>query len=228
MHHTACSRSKSGQTIAGLALLLLALAWLAGCAPQTRVSGGWQDAASRRQPFTRVLIVGVTPDVNQRCAFEYFLASRIHSEQTAAIRSCEAVADKYAPLTKESIEQAVAKWQADAVVATVLVARQAGAKSGNERDTRGGAYYKATGSGWATDYWGVYGVPVVYGEFQTAPPITTVKGDVKVETRVYETHGATLLYTLETSARNLESRDEGLAIITTPIADRLRREGLVR
>jgi hypothetical protein len=33
--------------------------------------------------------------------------------------------------------------------------------------------YKATDAGYATGYYGVYGVPVVYGEFQTASSITT-------------------------------------------------------
>jgi len=228
VHYQPSRRLQNGAATVKPVLVLLGAAWLLGCAPQTKVSGGWQDNTPRPQPFARVLIVGVTPNINQRCAFEYFLASRIQSDKTDAIRSCDAVADKYAPLTRESIDQAVAAQQADAVVATILVARQAGAKSGGDRDTRGGAYYKATDSGWATGYYGAYGVPVLYGEFQTAPSITTVKGDVKVETKVYATHGATLVYTLQTSAKDLESRDEAFAVITTPIADRLHREGLVR
>ena len=209
-------------------LLLMLATGLTGCAQTGSTNEAQASGAGGKSTFARVLIVGVTPDVNQRCAFEYFMVSRLQSEKTEAIRSCDSVKDKYAPLTRESIDQAVAATQVDAVIATILVAREAGAKTGSDRDTRGGAYYKATGSGYATSYWGMYGVPVVYGEFQTAPPITTVKGQVKVETRVYETHGPTLVYTVTTTAKKIESTDEGLAAVTTQVADRLHREGLVR
>jgi hypothetical protein len=88
--------------------------------------------------------------------------------------------------------------------------------------------YKATDAGYATSYYGAYGIPVVYGEFQTAPSITTVTGAVRVVTKVYETRGATLVYTVETKAKNLESRDSGLASVAESIAKRLRREKLIR
>lgn len=211
----------------GPMLLLLGAAWLSGCAQQARVTSAWQDNVSRNQSFTRVLIVGVSPNVNQRCAFEHFLASQVKSESTVAIASCDAVTQKN-PLTRESIEAAVAKYQVDAVLATTLVAVDWGTKEGGSRDTRGGAYYKATDAGYATGYYGVYGVPVIYADFQTAPSITEIKGEVHVTTKLYETRGPTLVYTLDTTARDLKSRDEGLSMLTAPIADRLRRDGLIR
>jgi len=36
------------------------------------------------------------------------------------------------------------------------------------------------------------------------------------------------VYTLDTTAKQLETRDSGLAALTTPIAERLHREGLIR
>jgi hypothetical protein len=74
----------------------------------------------------------------------------------------------------------------------------------------------------------VYGVPVVYAEFKTAPSVTTLKGDVEIRTNVYATATASRVMTLDTKAKNLEGRAEGLDALTTPIADRLRREGLIR
>jgi len=209
------------------ALTLLAAAGLSGCASQPSVSSAWQDGASHNPSFSRVLIVGVSPDINQRCAFEHFLASRIMSASVKAIASCDVVKAKN-PLTRESIEEAVASQQADAVVATTLVSVDYGAKEGAGRDDRGGGMYKATDAGYATGYYGVYGVPVVYGEFQTASSITTVKGTARVTTKVWETKGPTHIYTMETTVGNLESRDTALAAITGPIADRLRRDGLIR
>lgn len=219
------SRVRNAPALRGL--LILGAAWLSGCASQPSVSSAWQEGVPHNQSFSRVLIVGVSPDINQRCGFEHFLASRIMSASVKAIPSCDVVKAKN-PLTRESIEEAVASQQADAVVATTLVSIDWGTKEGAGRDDRGGGMYKATDAGYATGYYGVYGVPVVYGEFQTASSITTVKGTVHVTTKVWETKGPTHIYTMETTVGNLESRDTGLAAITTPIAERLRRDGLIR
>jgi len=212
-------------TTVGAMLCLIGAVLLSGCAQQARVKGAWQEGVPRKQSFTRVLIVGVSPHVNQRCKFEAFMASQLKSESVKAIRSCDA-ATKKDPLTLESIEQAVASVQADAVLATSLVSRELELKEGGSRDTRGSAMYKATDAGYATDYYGVYGVPVIYGEFKTAAAITTVEDEVRVSSRLYETRNKTLIYTLETHARNLESTDVALSDIAAAIANKLRREGL--
>ena len=208
-------------------LLLAAVAALPGCAQQVRVNGSWQDDVARDQAYTRVLVVGVSPDYNQRCAFESFLALQIRSESTTVITSCRAMSSKDA-LTLENIERVIAEHQVDAVLATSLVASKIGAQEGGSSETRGDSYYKAVGIDYWSGYYGAYGMPVVYGEFQTAPPITTVTGEVEILTKVFETRGATLVYELNTKARDLESRESGLAIITGPIAERLRKDGLVR
>jgi hypothetical protein len=130
-------------------LMLLGAAWLSGCASQPSVSSAWQDGVSHNPSFSKVLIVGVSPDINQRCAFEHFLASRIMSASVKAIASCDVVKTKN-PLTRESIEEAVASQQADAVVATTLVSMDWGTKEGAGRDDRGGGMYKATDAGYAT------------------------------------------------------------------------------
>jgi hypothetical protein len=64
---------------------------VSGCAQQAQVKGAWQDGVPRKQSFTKVLIVGVSPHVNQRCKFEAFMASQLKRESVKAIRSCDAV-----------------------------------------------------------------------------------------------------------------------------------------
>jgi hypothetical protein len=220
-----------------LLLLLAAATTLPGCAQQpVKVQGEWQDGASRDQPFTRVLVVGVSPDYNQRCAFEGFVANQMRSEATTVFTSCRVLSSKE-PLTRENVERAIAEHNADAVLATFLVAAEIEATEGGTNETRGEGYYKATGIDYATGYYGgygayrgygVYGVPVVYGEFHTAPPLTTVQGSVEISSRLYETTGATLVYELTTTAHDLESRAGGLAEVSGAMADRLRKDGLVR
>jgi hypothetical protein len=175
--------------------------------------------------------VGVSPDVNVRCAFESFLASTVQSESTKVLASCGVLSLKE-PLTVEAIERVVAEHRIDAVLATILVAGKVGSVQGGTSETRGEAYYKATDIGYeyygSYGSYGAYGVPVVYGEFETAPPITTIKGQVEVLTKVFETGGPTLVYVVNTKARDLDSRAAALATIAGPIAERLRRDGLIR
>lgn len=217
----------SGSRIVAATMALAGAAWLTGCGTQSSISSDWADGASRGQTFQRVLVVGVTPDLDQRCTFERFLAQRINSESTRAITSCSSVKQRD-PLTRESIDEAVASQQADAVVATILVSKEYHVREGGTMDTRGGGAYKATGAGWADSYYGVYGVPVIYGEFKTQPSVLSGSADAEIMTRVYETKGATLVYTLQTEVKNAQSRPTGLDALTTPIAERLRKAGLVR
>jgi len=219
-----------------LSLLAAGAAALTGCAQPVKVQGAWQDEAPRGQAYTRVLVVGISPDYNQRCAFEGFLANQLRSEATTAFTSCRVLSSDE-PLTRENVERAIAEHKADAVLATILVAAQVEAREGGSSETRGEGYYKATGFGYETGYYGLggyygmygaYGVPVVYGEFRTAPPLTSAQGSVKVASGLYETAGATLVYELTTTAQGLESRVGGLAEVTGPMADRLRQDGLVR
>ena len=212
------------------ALVLSVLAGLAGCTRPVVLDGSFSADAPRDGKFTNILVVGVSPDVNQRCRFEQSLAASLRSDAVKATMSC-AVMDTKEQLSRESVERAIAAVGADAVLATTLVASSATAKEGATADARGGGYYKATDVGYdmyGYGNWGAYGVPVVYGEFETAPSVFSISGTAVLTTKVYETKGAALIYTLDTKAKNLASREMALAQITPAIAERLHREGLVR
>lgn len=179
-------------------------------------------------PYTRVLVVGISPDEKLRCRFERFLAARINSEHTKSVASCDAVT-KVDPLTLESIQEAVDWLKVDAVVATSLVNREwTTEEGGGGRDTRGTAGYKATDAGFAYGYYGMYGVPVIYGEFVATPAVTTLSGTVHLTTKVFATKGPTLVYTLDTKVKKQDWADRSYSGVTTPITKELRREGLVK
>ena len=112
------------------------------------------------------------------------------------------------------------------LLATSLIASTAKAKEGGSADARGGGYYKATGYDYG--YWGAYGVPVVYGEFETAPSVFSISGTAELSSRLFETRDATIVYRLETRAKSFDSREMAIARITPAIADRLLKDGLVR
>jgi hypothetical protein len=185
------------------------------------VKGEWVDKALRGKPFSRILVVGISPNVDQRCPFERNLASRLKSESTVAMASCDVVAEKN-PLTRESIEGAVKAQNADAVIATSLISKDWDVKQGNTYDTRGSAQYKATDA-----YYGYYGT-VVAADFQASAPLTTLNGQAHIVSKVYETQGATVVYTIDTKVTNVASTEAGLIEITLPIGKRLRKDGLIR
>lgn len=206
----------------------LAAAALAGCAQApARSDGAWSPGAPRGQAFDTILVVGVAPTLNQRCSFERFMVTELRGTGSTILSSCNTLPHSE-PLTRENVERVIAEHGVDAVVATRLVDVRGRVREGGTMETRGDAYYKPTDVGYEYGYFGVYGVPVVYGEFETAPSLLNVTGEVTVLTQVFETGGATLIYQVNTKARGLDSRLEGLAEVTSSVGQQLRRSGLVR
>ena len=202
-------------------LVVGAAALSASVSASASVKRAWGDKAERGQTFSRILVVGVSPNVDQRCPFERNLAQRIKNESTVAMASCDVVAEKN-PLTRESIEAAVVAQNADAVIATSLISKEWDVKQGNTYDSRGGAYYKATDA-----YYGLYGT-VVAADFQTSAPVSMLSGEAHITSKLYETQGKTVVYTLDTTIKNVSSQEAGLIEITLPIGKRLRKDGLIR
>jgi hypothetical protein len=201
--------------------LLLGAACLAAAPSHAQVKGTWADGASRDHSFARVLVVGISPDVNQRCSFERAMVATLKSEGTQAYVSCDVMPQR-AELTREAIEAAVAAKNADAVLATSLISQAWETKEGGTNDTRGFGVYKPIDS-----YYGIYG-SVVAADFDAAAPLTSVQGEAHVTTKLWETSGATVVYTVDTRVKKIETRSEALAEITPQIAKKLRREGLTK
>lgn len=213
-----------------LVLVAASLTLFAGCASMAKSKGAWTQGATRGQGYSTLLLVGVSPNRSQRCAFERILARRLRNDHTLVATSCDALKNKET-LTREDVEAAVDELGIDAVMATLLVKRKIESKEGGSRDTRGGAYYKATDSGWAygwDGYYGMYGVPVIYADFTTAAPINTIEADVEVSTKVYDVKTKQPVYTVNTRLNKIKSRDEGFLAITAAIAEKLQDDGLVK
>jgi hypothetical protein len=216
----------SRSRIVSSGLVLLAAVCLTACSA-IKVKAAWSESVTGDPAFSNLLVVGVSPDRNVRCAFEQALADNLRSATIKATASCGvmAVDEK---LSREAVEAVVKSMGADAVIATRLVAVKAGKKEGGSRDERGGGYYKPVAYGFDYGYFGAYGIPVVYGEFETFPSVFSISGTVELATNVYETNSGEKIYGMDTEAKNLESRGMALALITPRIAERLRDDGLIR
>ena len=209
-----------------LACGLLAAMLVSACVGRPSVKSNWVDNAARSQTFSRLLVVGVSPDYSQRCNFEYWLVRDLRSQNVQADASCSSLT-KEVPLTRETVEKLVGTLHSDAVLATSLVSAKWKSKEGGTYDTRSTGSYKYVASGWDTGFYGAYGVPVDYYEFKSLPSITNARAQAHVLTKVYETHGAKLIYTIDIKVRDIESSQLGLATVTPAISDRLRHDGLI-
>ena len=215
---------RTSQRLPAVAALVVAIAGLGGCTQPIRATGTWNEGATRPQTFRKLLVVGVTPDYNQRCNFEWVLATKMRSEAVESITSCSLMkAD--VQLSRESIEGVIKSSGVDGVVATRLVDSGASLKQGGTEDTRGHGMYKATDMGYG---YGYYGMPVVYGEFSSSRPIIEMESTFEVVTQVYETRGASQVYTLKTAGKSRDDINIVREDISWAIAERLRKDGLIR
>jgi len=221
LRFTAESRRPSQHSLA-LAALILTIAGLAGCTHSIRATGAWNEGATRPQAFRKLLVVGVSPDYNQRCNFEWVLATKMRSETVNATTSCSLMKGDV-QLSRESIERVIQSLGADGVVATRLVTSAGSLKEGGTMDTRGSALYKASDTGY-----GYYGMPVVYGEFAASRPIIELESSFEVMTQVYETGGASPVYSLKTAGKSRDAINIVREDISWAIAERLRRDGLIQ
>ena len=203
------------------------MTWLVACSGRPVVKSNWVDSAARAQTFSHLLVVGVTPDYTQRCNFEFWLVRDLRAENVQAEPSCSYMT-KEDPFSREAIVKLVGEHHYDAVVATSLVSGAVHSREGGTYDTRSTGSYKYIASGWDTGFYGAYGMPVDFYEFKTLPSITNMRGQAHVLTKLFETRTASLVYTIDTKARDIESSQLGLAMITPAIAERLQRDGLIR
>jgi hypothetical protein len=203
-------------------LLLLSVTWLSGCVGGGSASSAWQTAAPH-PPFSRILIVGVSTDFNQRCDFEFAMSSQFSGNPPHPIVSCNSMTPTE-QLTRANIERAVASVHADAVLTTAVVSVQTSEQKGEPTP-----YYQIVGQGYVTGPLGAYGIPVAFVQLETTTPLPTVSGDIHLITKLFDAKDATLLYSLDTQAKDnaLQSTESTMDDLTGQIGNRLRRDGVI-
>jgi hypothetical protein len=206
---------------------VLSACLVTGCASGGSSSTNWASGAPRGNTYSRVLVVGVTPSEDDRCMFENFLADQLTSPATQVIQSCDQ-ATPVTPPTQESVAKMVAATGADAVLATRLVGAQAAVQNDGSRDDRGGYYFKAEGTADAVGPWGFYDLPVVYGQYENEPALSVLEGQLTVSSKFYATQSRSLVSTITTTVKDMDTSDNSIAAVAAAIANRLRSDHLVK
>jgi hypothetical protein len=90
-------------------------------------------------------------------------------------------------------------------------------------------YYQVVGQGYVTGPLGAYGVPVAFVQLETETPLPTITGDIHLKTKLFDTKDATLVYSLDTRAKDdaLQSTSSTMETPTGLIGDRLRRDRVI-
>ncbi len=205
---------------------------LAGCVMRpVKVESRWAEETSHNQSFHDLLIVGVSPNYNVRCNYERFVAAQLRGPGMKATASCSYM-DSTDPLTVETVVPVVRKIHADAVLVTELIGRENNIVEGGSSETRGEAYYKPVGYGYAHPYYGgiggygSFGLPVTRVEFNAEQSAFALETSVIVASNLYETDKGSLVYSIQVTANN-QSLDEVLHSLSTAVVERLQRDGLV-
>jgi hypothetical protein len=200
--------------------LILSLVCLSGCAGGSSAKSAWRSAP---HSFSRILIVGLSTNFDQRCAFEFSLASQFSGSSTQPLVSCNSMSPTDR-LTRANIEGVVIAEHADAVLTSAVVTLQIGLKQGS-----GTPYYQVTGAGYVTGPLGEYGVPVAFVQLETMPSIPTVTGDIHLVTKLFDPKDGRQIYSLDTQSKenDLQSTPEAIDTIAALVADHLRRDGVI-
>ena len=195
------------------------------------VESVWSEEATRKEKFDNLLVVAISPNYNLRCGYEHRVVSDLRTGGTTASTSC-AHLDPDDPLTVESIEPIVAEIGAEAVLVTELIGREDQLVEGGSSETRGEAYYKPVGYGYAyrRPYYGGYGrygLPVTFVEFTAEQSAFEMQTSVAVATNVFETQDATLVYSVQVTAKKQVTTEQILYELALNLVDQLRSDGLV-
>ena len=78
-------RAPSRSTLLRPLVGLLLFAALAGCTRQVVVKGDWTEGVAHPSGFANILVVGISPDVNARCAFEQSMTANLRSENRSRL-----------------------------------------------------------------------------------------------------------------------------------------------
>lgn len=205
--------------LAAIRSLLLAatLSFAAGCSTPTKLSSTWHDQGAVRDPFTNLLVVGVSDDSGRRRRFEVLMVETLQGSGNRAAASIRAMPDGQ-PLNRDSVNEAVRATDAQGVIVTRLVSREVTAQ---EVAGRTGVKTRRKDE-YAYDFF-----RYDYKEYEE-PGYLLAKSTVTLSTDMYKAGDGELVYSVETTIYEKETEFEIFDEASTAIVRRLRRDGLIR
>jgi hypothetical protein len=178
-------------------LLLFLTLTLTGCSSITMVAS-WRDKSAPARSYGKLLVVGITENGQMRQLFEEVMAAELRKKGVIATPSYLITGMKEKQ-SRESLEKAVKKTGADAVITTRV--------TGRKRSTDTHVGYVMTDRGFANPYlnnyydvmpndlYGFYGASVVaYATFDMKSVEVTTSTTSTLETNLFDTATGKLIW----------------------------------
>jgi hypothetical protein len=195
----------------------LAVAAFVGACGNTKVLDTWSDTAIKPAPAKRIVVVGLSGDDITRRLFEDTFSQELKDRGNDAVAGHTFLPDKLIS-SPDSALAAIKKAGFDAV----LTARSMGVKT-EETETVGRAYY-VPDSGYST--WGSY-YGAVYGDI-TANTYSTRSEKAMVETHLYQTSTAKLVWGARSATQSTGKMTEGMRDYARTVVSALGKSGFVK
>ena len=206
-------RRTSVMTFGVLSLILLILL---SCGTATMFAGTWADPRYQNASIEKALIIGLFDNPTNRRAFETQVAHELLKRGIGGIPSSD-----FMPHDEMVNEQTLRKHFKEMDIDAVLLAKFAGADT-DRYYTPGSTYVVPT------TYYDLYGYYTYGYEYVHHPGYWTETTVVKLETNLYETKDARLIWSGLTETHNPAGALDGIKSLAPVLVSRLVKEGFLR
>jgi len=194
--------------------ITIAVALLAACAAQTRLTHTWTEAAFHGAPFKRVLVIGFGEDGATRRIFEEEFAGRLRASGVAAVPSYT-LASGVNETDLKKVKEMVAHSGADGVLTTRLVGID------KRVNVYPGQVIITPAIGYRRNFYGYYSSTMVI------PPTTYNYDVVTLETNLWQVVGESLVWSGTTETFAPEDVRKSTVEFAGIIVTALRGQGLL-
>lgn len=197
--------------------VLLSVLLLAACTKGTKITKVSHEKRPADAPYSKVLIVGVTPNEGLRWRWERLMASTLEDRGITAWASVKEMGYD-TPLNRDNVVVAVRKTGADAVLVSRLIRQDVAARG---VDARKEAKLRRRDE-YIFDFF-----RYDYEEVEV-PSYTLLTSTVEINTDLYEATEGRLIYSLNSITYQKQTEWEVLDEVTIAITKRLGKDKMAR
>ena len=203
------------------AVVLLALGLLISCTrtedPMTTIPRTWRIPGYKNAVFKDVMVLAVTREEDVRKALEDAFVADLSSDHTRA-RASWKLLPEHKDLTEEKLEKEVRKAGFD----SVLLIRVLGVDE-DEEYVKPRKYYKREPGKHRYKNYYRYSYEII-----NEPGYFKTNQTYRLESNLYQTSDAELVWSSQSNTVNPETVEEGVTSVSQAVAGKLKQEGLVR
>jgi hypothetical protein len=200
-----------------LLILSAILSAISGCAEHTKIVKLYEDKSIRDTPYDTVLVVGITPDVNERRKLEDLLSQELRVAGSNAVPTYS-LAGLTQSVLQDDIDTAAIKANAGAILITHIVSVD---KDFEFQKGRTEVLFECRG-GDPADYF-LYDQKVL-----KLPDSVLIAHTVVAVTSLYDTASNARVWTIQSTCFRKESMDEVLQEESSAIVRQLRFDRLIK